>query len=82
MIVPIWEPRYHDDCMLIDKDKVRDYTQIRFTKTNKFPGIFWIPGDVVRKYPLQPNGGTEVHQVPMFELNQWPDEQLLVEGME
>lgn len=75
MIIDIWEPRRHDDCVLVDVDKVNGYTEIRYTKTNDYPGIWWAPGDIIKKYPTQPNGGIQVYQVPRFEFNQWPGDE-------
>lgn len=66
----IREPRYHDDCILISKDKVdfaQEHLLIKFTQCNKYPDWFYMSKKKVRKHRTQTNGKGEVYVVPMRE---------------
>jgi hypothetical protein len=64
----IWEPRYHDDKILINVAKVSEDIEhyiIKFKKCNKYPDWFYMSGKNIRRCSKQENGKGEVYVVPM-----------------
>lgn len=70
VIDTIWEPRYHDDKILIHVDKVPqdiEHYIIRFSKEapkEKY-GWFYMSGKMIRRHQKQKNGKGEVYCVPL-----------------
>lgn len=68
--IKIWEPRYHDDVVLIAKYKVREFNQIVFTKAKHLVGKdFFVAGKDVVECPLEDNGKIACYAVPMDKLS-------------
>lgn len=70
-IIEIWQPRYHDNVVLIAKRKVRTgWNYIKFTKDPHLKATYRIMGEAVRKCPLETNGRIPCYAVPMEALEQ------------
>jgi hypothetical protein len=66
-MIEIWEPRYHDNVVLVAKHKVMpgDNT-IVFTKSKKLVNKeYHIPGKTIMSCPLDTNGKIECYAVPL-----------------
>jgi len=69
--IEIWSPKYSNDTVRIDVNKVAIHNVIYFTKANHLIGKeFYITGEKVRQYPIKPNGRGKVYEVPMKELQE------------
>ncbi len=72
-IMHIKAPRWSTDDVLIDTSLVTsDNLILRFTDEspkNKY-GLFWLPGDKVKKCKTQTNGRIQIYVVPL----KWRDE--------
>lgn len=66
--IAIWEPRYHDNRVLIACRKVRDHNIIKFTKAPSMQGLWYVSGKNIRKYPKASNGTIACFSVPLEEL--------------
>lgn len=67
-VIDIWQPRWKDRKVLIAKWKVGQHNKITFSKTKSMPGEYYLPGETVRKCPLESNGKIQCYAVPMDEL--------------
>lgn len=68
IIDDIWQPRYHDDAVLISKHKLGQKTEwylIKFTKCNKYKDWYLFKAKDIKKQKTQKNGNGEVYVVPM-----------------
>lgn len=67
IINDVWEPRYHDNHILIHVDKVPPNTKhflIKFKKkVRAYPDWFYMDGDTIRRSTKQKNGNGEVYAV-------------------
>lgn len=58
MRIIIFEPRWHDEVVLVADHKIKEDNEIVITYkradgTRQFPSPFYITGDNARKYPLE-----------------------------
>lgn len=88
VIADIWEPRYHDNKILIHVDKVSpdiEHYLIRFSKEapkEKY-GWFYMSGKTIRRHAKQKNGNGEVYVVPMNKKETFvPDKDCRCENIE
>lgn len=67
--IEIWQPRYHDNVILIAKHKVGTHNRITFTKAKHLAGQeFYLSGENIRQWPLESNGRIMCYVVPLDEL--------------
>ena len=67
--IEIWMPRYKDRKVLIARYKVGQHNKVTFTKAKHLAGKeFYIPGEAVKKHPIETNGTISCYAVPMDEL--------------
>lgn len=66
--IDIWSPRWKDRRILIAKFKVGNHNEITFSKTKSLPGIYYLSGATIKKYPLETNGKIACYAVHMDEL--------------
>ena len=66
-MIEIWQPRYHDNKVLIATYKVeRGTNQIRFTKDRRLAGkTYVVSGDKIKSCPVETNGRIACYSVPM-----------------
>ena len=55
-IFEIWEPRWHDRVVLVNKMRVTNHNVIVFTRAPSLPGVYYFPKDVAIRSPLDSNG--------------------------
>ena len=69
MKIEIWQPRYHDNKVLIAKYKTGVKNEIVFTKAKHLTGmIFAISGEKLARYPIENNGSISCYAVPLDDL--------------
>lgn len=66
--ISIWEPRYHDNRVLIHPNKVSAHNKIVFTKAPSLSGTYYLAGRTIRKYNKVSNGSVQCYAVPISEL--------------
>lgn len=71
--IEIWEPRYHDDMVLLLMDKVKhspEHIRVVFTKTkaDKYKGDFYISKKKAMRYKKEYNGRAYCYAVPFADL--------------
>lgn len=67
--IPIWEPRWHDDVVLIDKRRVQGgWNKIVFTKTNSLPGEYCAKGEDISRSKVGSNGKITCYEYPLKNL--------------
>ena len=67
--IEIWQPRYRDNTVLINPNKVATHNKVIFTKAKHLDGKeFYISGEKVRACHKESNGRIDCHVVPMGEL--------------
>lgn len=64
-VIDIWEPRWHDNVVLIDKMKVADDNIIVFTKADSLPHRYYLSGYEIRQSKLDSNGVMACYAVPL-----------------
>ena len=79
--IPVWEPRYHDNKVLVATKKVRAHNKIIFTyearKNKKGPlsgKEFYISSERIKKYPKESNGVLQCYAVPLEDLMEMKQE--------
>lgn len=73
--IPIWEPRYHDNKVLVATKKVRAHNRIIFTKAKSLIGKeFYISSERIKKYPKESNGVLQCYAVPLEDLMEMKQE--------
>lgn len=75
--IPIWQPRHHDNKVLIATKKVRAHNKIIFTyqdkKSKQGPlsgKEFYISSERIKKYPKESNGVLQCYAVPLEDLKE------------
>ena len=68
--LPIWQPRYHDDKILINCNKVSEEkdTYIFICGDDKFPNLYRIPASRFFEYEIGDNGRILCFLVPVTDL--------------
>lgn len=66
--IQIFEPRYHDQRVLINPAKVGVDNKIVFTRAASLPGTYYLSGKTIRKYGKESNGSIMCYCVPVSEL--------------
>lgn len=69
-IIEIWQPRYHDNKVLLATYRVSpNKNYIVFTKDKRLAGnMYSCDAEVIRKCPVESNGKISCFAVPMEEL--------------
>jgi hypothetical protein len=66
--IDIWQPRWKDRTVMIARFKVGIHNEITFSKTKSMPEKYYVSGEKIRQYPIQPNGKIDCYCVPLDEL--------------
>lgn len=65
----IWQPRYHDNMVLLAKRKVGTHNKIVFTKAPSMGSApYYVSGATVKKCKLDDNGKIPCYAVPVDKL--------------
>lgn len=77
-MIEIWQPRYHDNKVLIATYKVKSgQNLIVFTKAKYLQGkIFSCNGSIIKSCPIETNGKISCYAVPMEKLELESEEQV------
>lgn len=67
-LISVWAPRYHDRKVLINPAKVGPNNKIVFPKAPALPGVYYLSGKTIKKYPKESNGTAMMYVVPVSEL--------------
>lgn len=67
---PIWQPRYHDEKVLISCKKVSDKedTYIFICGDERYPNLYRIPSNNFYHYEISSNGRISCFEVPLTDL--------------
>lgn len=68
--IQIWAPRYRDMVVLIAAFRVREHNKITFTKAKNYPGLYYLSGETIKKYPKEQIGKITCYAVHMDELEE------------
>lgn len=67
--ISIWNPRWHDETVLIAKRKVKEFNRIIFTKSKALAGKeFFISQTRIKTFPVESNGSIDCYAVPLGSL--------------
>lgn len=66
--VSIWEPRWHDQHVLIAVRKIGEHNVVSFTKAPSITDEYYISGKNARKYPITTNGKIRVYDIPLDDM--------------
>jgi hypothetical protein len=61
----IWQPRWHDNKVLLAKHKVGEHNKVVFTKAPTMTGDFYVSGKVVKRCKVENNGRLDCYAVPL-----------------
>lgn len=68
-VFSIFEPRYHDQRVLLKANKVGEHNKIIFTKAKSMgTDPYYVSGKMVKKYPKVSNGTIWCYSVPLDKL--------------
>jgi hypothetical protein len=67
IIIPVWEPRYHDRKVLLATYKIGEKNKVKILK-GAFKGEYFISGVVASSYEIVSNGRIPCYAVPLSQL--------------
>lgn len=67
-VFEIWQPRYHDNRVLLKATKVGAHNKVIFTKAKSLPDTYYLSGKTIKKYPKEYNSSIFCYAVPLEEL--------------
>ena len=69
--IEVWSPRWHDETVLINANKIAPHNEIYFTKTPSMRGnYYYMSGEDIRSHPSQMYGNVKRYIVPLSKVKE------------